>query len=272
MNPIGLLLLLLAALWAALSTGLKAGEMANDRRDKILAQDSKLTLAHQRHLLGDWVGIFLITNAFQGFIGFLLFFSVRFVGVSDQNLRPVALILFDIVGGVFVGIVGISFVAGMFEFLAIRRHLAEYRNGKESTGARPAGERRPRRILRQLTGTQRIAALLSGLYLIGISAYAVTVWRLATTENVAVRSPLLYREALTREGERVPVQRGIPYMSDAYARVDDRFDWLVFGVATAGGVGAIWLLIPGTAWLVRGFRSPSPETAEPAAAPDRRRD
>jgi hypothetical protein len=149
------------------------------------------------------------------------------------------------------------------EFLAMRRHLAECSNGKESTGAGPAGEWRRKRIMRQLTATQRIAALLSGLYLIGICVYAVTVWRLSTTENVAISSPLLYREAVTRGGERVRVQRGVPYMSDVYARVDDRFDWLVFGVATAGGVGAIWLLIPGTAWLVRGFRSPSPENADP---------
>jgi len=116
--------------------------------------------------------------------------------------------------------------------------------------------------MRQFTAIQRIAALLSGLYLIGISVYAVAVWRLATTENVAVWSPLLYQEAVMHNGERVRVQRGVRYTSDVYASVDDRFDWLVFCVATVGGVGAIWLLLPGTAWAVRGFRSPSPKTAE----------
>ena len=125
--------------------------------------------------------------------------------------------------------------------------------------------------MRQLTATQRIAVLLSGLYLIGISVYAVTVWRLTTTENVAVWSPLLYQEAATHDGERVRVQRGVRHTSDVYARVDDRFDWLVFSVATVGGVGAIWLLLPGTAWLVRGFRPPSPKTAAPGASADRPR-
>ena len=124
----------------------------------------------------------------------------------------------------------------------------------------------------RLTATQRLAALLSGLYLIGISVYAVVVWRLTTTENVAVSSPFLYQEAVTHDGERVRVQRGVPYESEVYAWVDDRFDWLVFCVATVGGVGAIWLLLPGTAWLVRGFRSPSPKKAEPSAAPDQPRD
>ena len=118
--------------------------------------------------------------------------------------------------------------------------------------------------MRQLTATQRIAVMLSGLYLIGISVYAVTVWRLATTENLAVWSPLLYREAVTHDGKRVRVQRGVLYTSEVYAWADDRFDWLVFSVATVGGVGAIWLLLPGTAWLVRGFRFPSPKTAEPS--------
>jgi hypothetical protein len=121
----------------------------------------------------------------------------------------------------------------------------------------------------QLTATQRLAALLSGLYLIGISVYAVAVWRLTTTENVAVNSPLLYREAVRHDGKRVRVQPGVPYMSDVYARVDDRFDWLVFCVATVGGVGAIWLFLPGTAWLVGRFRSPSPKTAEQSATAHR---
>ena len=92
MNAFGLLLFLLAALWVAFTTGLKAVGMANDRRDKILDRESRVTLAHRRLMLADLLGLFLITNLFHGFIGFLLFFAVRFAGVSDENLRPGALV------------------------------------------------------------------------------------------------------------------------------------------------------------------------------------
>jgi predicted Ser/Thr protein kinase len=116
------------------------------------------------------------------------------------------------------------------------------------------------RPMRKLTAA-RLAALLSGLYLIGIIVYAVAVWRLTTTENVDVDSFLVYREAVRHTGERDKVQRGVPYMSDVYARVEDRFDWLVFCVATVAGVGVIWLLFPGTAWLVGGPQYPPPNAA-----------
>jgi hypothetical protein len=114
-------------------------------------------------------------------------------------------------------------------------------------------------MMRYLTITQRLALLLTGLYLIGISLYAVIVWRMATTENVDVNSPLIYREAVKHSGERERVQLGAKYMSSVYARVDDRFDWLLFCVVTAGGVAALWLILPGTVWLVRVFRSQPPK-------------
>jgi hypothetical protein len=115
-----------------------------------------------------------------------------------------------------------------------------------------------------LSGMQRLAVLLTGLYLIGISLYAVIVWRLETTENMATRSPLVFREAVKFNGEREIVVPGVVYMGNIYSEIVTRFDWLVFGVVAVGGVGAIWLLLPGTAWMINGFRSGSKPPEEPA--------
>ena len=103
---------------------LKAMEMANERRDRILDTESKLTLEHRWLMLySDWVGIFLGAHCFLGFIVMLLLFSPSFVSGAHENVKLLAGILFFITGGIFVIIMVLGFTAGVGDFIAMRKHL-----------------------------------------------------------------------------------------------------------------------------------------------------
>src|SRR5262249_32551898 len=110
MDTIGLPLLLLAAIWGSYTSGLKALQMANEHRDKILDTESMLSLEHRWFLLSSAWGIFLGAHAFQGLIAMLLFFSPSFVSVAHENMKLLATILFFITGGILVVIAVVSFI------------------------------------------------------------------------------------------------------------------------------------------------------------------
>jgi hypothetical protein len=140
MDTIGLPLLLLAALWVSYTSGLKALEMANEHRDKIFDTESKLTLEHRWLMLSSAWGIFLGAHAFQGLIAMLLFFSPSFVSVAHENVKSLATILFFITGGVFVAVMVVGFIWGVFDFVALRKHLLnlEIKKALEKAEALPA--------------------------------------------------------------------------------------------------------------------------------------
>jgi len=76
----------------------------------------------------------------------------------------------------------------------------------------------------------RLALILSGLWLLGISLFALFSWR---------------------DPDRIPS----PFVETArYAF--HWFDWGLFAMSAFGGVAAIWLLAVGVPWVVQSFREP----------------
>ena len=103
MDAIGLPLILLAAVWGAFSPILKAVEMLNERRDKILDPDSKLTVPHRKlTLYSDWLAIMIATYVFAGFIGSLIIIAPEFAEIKQPQLRAKANLVFNIVGAIFL--------------------------------------------------------------------------------------------------------------------------------------------------------------------------
>src|SRR5436853_6552467 len=69
-DAIGLPLILLGAVWGAFSPMLKAIEMMNERRDKILDPDSRLAVPHRRLMLySDWLAIAIATTFSRSLLG-----------------------------------------------------------------------------------------------------------------------------------------------------------------------------------------------------------
>jgi hypothetical protein len=140
MDTIGLPLLLLAAIWGSYTSSLKALEMANEHRDKILDTESKLTLEHRWWMLSSAWGLFLGNHGFQGLIAMLVFFSPSVVNVAHEDVRSSATILFFITGGILVVVTVVSFIWGVVDFVAMRKHLLKLEMKKllEKAEAPPA--------------------------------------------------------------------------------------------------------------------------------------
>ena len=113
----------------------------------------------------------------------------------------------------------------------------------------------------------RLAVWLTGLYLVALCIYSVVVWRTWTAESIDVGSPLLYREGVKPDGERERLLPAVRYKVDAFTRIEGRFDSLVFFTALLGGTAAIWLFVPGVAWLIRGPLPETPRSGEPFSGP-----
>jgi hypothetical protein len=124
-NGIGLPLLLLAAVWGAFGPILKAIQMMNERRDKILDPKSKLTVSHRKLMLySDWLAIMIATYVFAGFIGLLIIKAPLFVDFKSPEDKQKAVEVFEIVGMIFLATAGIGLITGVLDFVTLYKHLA----------------------------------------------------------------------------------------------------------------------------------------------------
>lgn len=136
---LGLPLLLLAAMWGLFSPILKAVEMMNERRDKILDPESKLTVSHRRLMLwSDWLTIFLASYGFIAFIGFLVYYSPHFIESAQAGFSTEGAIIYKITGGILVIVTVVGLVAGWFDFNYMRRYLNNLE--KAASAAEPPAE------------------------------------------------------------------------------------------------------------------------------------
>jgi hypothetical protein len=123
-DSIGLPLILLGAVWGAFSPILKAIEMMNERRDRILDPDSKLTVGHRKLMLySDWLAIAIATYVFALFIGSLILIAPSFLEIKQEEMRSRATWVFDTVGAIFLTTATIGMLTSIFDFLTILRHL-----------------------------------------------------------------------------------------------------------------------------------------------------
>ncbi len=141
MGSLSLPLLLLASIWGLFTPVLRAVEMMNERRDKILDSQSNLTAAHRRLLLySDWLTIFLLAYSFVAFVGVLIYFSPDFVDLGQGAQRERTILVYKITGAIFFGISAVGLLSGFFDFRALRTFV----NNFDDSTIRTAPPQRPR--------------------------------------------------------------------------------------------------------------------------------
>ena len=126
MNNLALPLLLLGAIWGLFSPMLKAIEMMNERRDRILDPASKLAVWHRQLILySDWLTIFAAAYAFVAFIGLLVYYSPDFVDVDGQGPPGGTHAIYRWTGAILCISSFVGFASGFFDFRAMKRYLAQ---------------------------------------------------------------------------------------------------------------------------------------------------
>jgi hypothetical protein len=101
-------------------------------------------------------------------------------------------------------------------------------------------------MFRSMNGWIRLAIVVSGLWLVGVSLWAAFSWK----NPALTRSPFVDWWYTNELGELYGIKQ---YLS-VYHRW---FDWGTFCVLTIGVLAAIWLLTVGLAWAIRGILTPA---------------
>jgi hypothetical protein len=123
MDSLGLPLVLLGAVWGAFSPVLKAIEMLNERRDKVLGHDPKLSLKHRKLLLySDWLPIMLGAYTFLFIISAFILRAPEFANVKP-DIKVRATEIFSWVSWIFFAWAVAGLVGNVFDFWAMWAHL-----------------------------------------------------------------------------------------------------------------------------------------------------
>jgi hypothetical protein len=100
-------------------------------------------------------------------------------------------------------------------------------------------------MFQNLSGWIRLALVVSGLWIVGMSLYAVFSWK----NPVDVPSPFVDYYYTTMQDyfvAQIPV--------GTFRR---SFDGLTFAAVMMGGLAAAWLITVGVAWAIRGIKAPA---------------
>lgn len=129
MEKLGGPLVIVAAVWGLFTSLLKAIEILNERRDTVLAADSKLTVGHRRLILySDWLAIYVSCYAFIGFVGLIVFATRTPQSATGQAAGAtgewVAARVPEVTGAALIAMSVIGLVTGWTDFSAMRRHIA----------------------------------------------------------------------------------------------------------------------------------------------------
>jgi hypothetical protein len=117
-----------AALWGVFTPLLKAIEMLNERRDKIVDPNSNLTPRHRYLMLySDWLAIYVASYAFLVVVGLLVFNSPSFfdADAAAEGIKRNGNLIFQVVGCAILAFGVIGLFTGVADFRAMRRAINE---------------------------------------------------------------------------------------------------------------------------------------------------